>query len=99
MGAVRPVLVAERMVTTRGAAPPGLCVYRCQQCTPTTNLVCCRTRCECREFYWHSLGHYLGLDTHDTHLVGHDRTLQPGAVITVEPGASLSDRPVLLHLS
>ena len=39
-----------------------------------------------RDYFWHSLGHYLGLDTHDTHLVGHDRPLAPGAVITVEPG-------------
>ncbi len=26
-----------------------------------------------RRFYWHSVGHWLGLDTHDTPLVGYDR--------------------------
>ena len=42
-----------------------------------------------RPFYMHGLGHWLGLDVHD---VGHygtpdrDRTLEPGMVLTVEPG-------------
>ncbi|QGH62198.1 Xaa-Pro aminopeptidase [Serratia proteamaculans] len=42
-----------------------------------------------RQFYMHGLGHWLGLDVHD---VGHygtpdrDRTLEPGMVLTVEPG-------------
>ncbi|GLC43480.1 hypothetical protein PLESTB_001561700 [Pleodorina starrii] len=46
-----------------------------------------------REFFWHSLGHYLGLDTHDTHLIGHERRLEEGAVITVEPGLYIPDLP------
>ncbi|KAG2493917.1 hypothetical protein HYH03_007853 [Edaphochlamys debaryana] len=46
-----------------------------------------------REFFWHSLGHYLGLDTHDTHLIGHDRPLAEGAAITVEPGLYIPDHP------
>lgn len=42
-----------------------------------------------RQFYMHGLGHWLGLDVHD---VGHygtpsrDRVLEPGMVLTVEPG-------------
>ncbi|MGX1960798.1 Xaa-Pro aminopeptidase [Serratia proteamaculans] len=42
-----------------------------------------------RPFYMHGLGHWLGLDVHD---VGHygtpdrDRSLEPGMVLTVEPG-------------
>ena len=37
-----------------------------------------------REYYFHSISHHLGLDTHD----GNDRTsaLVPGNVITCEPG-------------
>ncbi|EFJ50376.1 hypothetical protein VOLCADRAFT_58370, partial [Volvox carteri f. nagariensis] len=46
-----------------------------------------------RDFYWHSLGHYLGLDTHDTPLIGHDRQLEPGTTITVEPGLYIPDLP------
>jgi Xaa-Pro aminopeptidase len=26
-----------------------------------------------RRLYWHSVGHWLGMDTHDTALMGHDR--------------------------
>ena len=42
-----------------------------------------------RQFYMHGLSHWLGLDVHD---VGHygtpsrDRALEPGMVLTVEPG-------------
>jgi len=42
-----------------------------------------------RAFFMHGLGHWLGLDVHD---VGHygtpgrDRVLEPGMVLTVEPG-------------
>ncbi|KXZ55090.1 hypothetical protein GPECTOR_3g245 [Gonium pectorale] len=46
-----------------------------------------------REFFWHSLGHYLGMDTHDTSLVGYDRKLEAGNVITVEPGLYIPDLP------
>ncbi|KAG1677204.1 hypothetical protein FOA52_013402 [Chlamydomonas sp. UWO 241] len=44
-----------------------------------------------RDFYWHSVGHWLGMDTHDTHLIGHSRDLVPGHVITVEPGLYIPD--------
>ncbi|CAO97849.1 Xaa-Pro aminopeptidase [Erwinia tasmaniensis] len=41
-----------------------------------------------RQFFMHGLSHWLGLDVHD---VGHygvdrDRVLQPGMVLTIEPG-------------
>ena len=42
-----------------------------------------------RQFFMHGLSHWLGLDVHD---VGHygsasrDRVLEPGMVLTVEPG-------------
>jgi Xaa-Pro aminopeptidase len=42
------------------------------------------------EFYPHRTGHYLGLDVHDagpyTDAAGNYRTLEPGVVVTVEPG-------------
>lgn len=40
----------------------------------------------CREFYCHSVGHYLGMDVHDTNTVGPHRTLEPGVVMAIEPG-------------
>ncbi|WP_300002862.1 Xaa-Pro aminopeptidase [uncultured Cedecea sp.] len=41
-----------------------------------------------REFFMHSLSHWLGLDVHDVGDYGADRSriLEPGMVITVEPG-------------
>ena len=34
----------------------------------------------------HHLGHYLGMDTHDTILLDRNTTLVPGMVVTIEPG-------------
>lgn len=39
-----------------------------------------------RKYFPHGVGHYLGLDVHDTPTVGRTELLQPGAVVTVEPG-------------
>jgi Xaa-Pro aminopeptidase len=43
-----------------------------------------------QEFYPHRTGHYLGLDVHDagpyTDAAGNYRALEPGVVLTVEPG-------------
>lgn len=46
-----------------------------------------------KKFYMHRLGHYLGMDVHDAgsyHPNGESRRLQPGIVITVEPGLYIS---------
>ena len=43
----------------------------------------------CREFYMHRAGHWLGLDVHDVgeYRIGDQwRMLEPGMVLTVEPG-------------
>ena len=36
------------------------------------------------------MGHYLGMDTHDTHMVSRGLGLHPGMVITIEPGIYIS---------
>ena len=48
-----------------------------------------------RPFYMHSTGHWLGLDVHDVGTSmpgGKPRELEPGMVITCEPGLYLSGR-------
>lgn len=42
-----------------------------------------------KEYYVHNTGHWLGLDVHDVgeyEIDGHSRVLEPGMVLTVEPG-------------
>jgi len=46
-----------------------------------------------RPFYCHSVGHWLGCDTHDTNTVAHDTPLQPGVVMTIEPGLYIPNDP------
>lgn len=41
------------------------------------------------KYYYHSIGHPLGLDTHD--VGGRELTLEPGMVITVEPGLYIAE--------
>jgi len=47
-----------------------------------------------KQFYMHGLGHFLGIDVHDVGRYYHDgesRRLEPGMVITVEPGLYVSE--------
>ena len=44
-----------------------------------------------RTFYPHSVGHLLGLDVHDAPTNSHDKPLQPGVALTIEPGLYIPD--------
>jgi Xaa-Pro aminopeptidase len=50
--------------------------------------LCGSKTCDDREFFNHGLGHPIGMDVHD---VGISATLQPGMVITLEPGIYLQN--------
>lgn len=47
---------------------------------------------ELGKYYYHSIGHYLGLDVHD--VGSYKQKLEPGVVITVEPGLYLGDEGI-----
>ncbi|XP_065829372.1 xaa-Pro aminopeptidase 3-like isoform X2 [Oscarella lobularis] len=51
-----------------------------------------RLRNEVSRFFPHHVGHYLGMDTHDTPQVSRNATLQPGMVVTIEPGLYFSNK-------
>jgi len=48
--------------------------------------LCGERTCDDREFFNHGLGHPIGMDVHD---VGISRPLEPGMVVTLEPGIYL----------
>ena len=52
---------------------------------------------EISNYYYHSVGHFLGLDTHD---VGSykDRVLEPGMVITIEPGLYIEEESIGIRI-
>ncbi|EGG13349.1 hypothetical protein DFA_11110 [Cavenderia fasciculata] len=43
------------------------------------------------KYYPHSIGHYLGMDTHDTMSIPYGEILKPGMIITIEPGIYINE--------
>ena len=50
-----------------------------------------------RDYYYHSVSHQLGLDTHDI-CTERERTLRPGMVITVEPGLYVEEEGIGIRI-
>ena len=45
-----------------------------------------------KKYYMHTIGHHLGMDTHD--LGGRECVLEPGMVITIEPGIYIPEEKI-----
>lgn len=49
-----------------------------------------------RKFYPYLSSHYLGINVHDSGL--HDRPLEPGVVLTVEPGIHIKEESIGIRI-
>ena len=45
------------------------------------------------KYYPHCIGHYLGMDVHDTSSMSYNQKLQPGTIVTIEPGLYIPKDP------
>lgn len=53
---------------------------------------------EVSKYYYHSIGHSLGLDTHDFEIETRDITLKPGMIYTVEPGIYIEEEGIGIRI-
>lgn len=51
---------------------------------------------EISKYYYHGVSHYLGLDTHD--IGKRDRNLEPGMILTVEPGLYVEEEKIGIRI-
>lgn len=50
------------------------------------------------KYYWHRIGHSLGLDTHDLGILGREFTFKEGMVFTVEPGIYIGEEGIGIRI-
>lgn len=62
------------------------------------NLGIIKDKSEVRKYYWHSIGHNLGLDTHDVEPQGRKFIFEEGMVFTVEPGIYISEEGIGIRI-
>ena len=53
---------------------------------------------EVTKYYWHSIGHSLGLDTHDVDTPDRDTIFKEGMVWTVEPGIYIEEESIGIRI-
>lgn len=53
---------------------------------------------EVQKYYWHSIGHSLGLDTHDIDSNNRDTIFKEGMVWTVEPGIYIEEEGIGIRI-
>ncbi len=53
---------------------------------------------EVSKYYWHSIGHNLGLDTHDVEPQGREFIFEKGMVFTVEPGIYIGEEGIGIRI-
>ena len=57
-----------------------------------------KDKSEVRKYYYHSIGHSLGMDTHDIETPLRDIIFEPGVVFTVEPGIYIAEEGIGIRI-
>lgn len=57
-----------------------------------------KDKSEVRKYYYHSIGHSLGMDTHDIETPHRDNIFEPGVVFTVEPGIYIAEEGIGIRI-
>ena len=57
-----------------------------------------KDKSEVRKYYYHSIGHSLGMDTHDIETPHRDIVFEPGVVFTVEPGMYMAEEEIGIRI-
>ena len=50
------------------------------------------------KYYYHSIGHSLGMDTHDIELENRNVIFEPGMIYTVEPGIYIQEEGIGIRI-
>ncbi|MTI70515.1 MAG: aminopeptidase P family protein [Firmicutes bacterium] len=95
-------LVLKAEIQTIKEAKPGLTLKELNEITKKILAEGCmklgilNNEKEISKYYYHGVSHFLGLDTHD---VGdYERKLEPGMVITVEPGLYIAEENIGIRI-
>lgn len=96
-------VVCQALEETTAKIKPGVSFTELNDCAKTIladglmRIGVMATSEQLSQYYYHSVGHYLGLDTHD---VGDrkETLLEPGMVITVEPGLYIAEWDIGIRL-
>ena len=57
-----------------------------------------KDKSEVRKYYYHSIGHSLGMDTHEIETPHRDIIFEPGVVFTVEPGIYIAEEGIGIRI-
>lgn len=95
-------LVLEAEIKTIEAVKPGVTLQQLNEVTKQVltdgllRLGLIQESSELTKYYYHGVSHHLGLDTHD--ISDYSAVLQPGMVITIEPGLYIEEEAIGIRI-